>query len=90
LMKFYLSLAIFFCKITNTRPSYLLHPLDLIGGDKITALAFFPGMNIDTSKKVEVFKYALKKIKSNYQVQPMLEFANYSKAKIQQRKSNFK
>ena len=51
LMKFYLSTAIRMCKITNTPISFLLHPLDLIGGDQITQLAFFPGMNVTSTKK---------------------------------------
>jgi len=76
LMKVYLSLAILMCRITNTSPSYLLHPLDLIGGDKVTALAFFPGMNITTQKKVEVLKYVLRKFKNKFEVQTMLGFAN--------------
>ncbi|MEO8762875.1 MAG: polysaccharide deacetylase family protein, partial [Ginsengibacter sp.] len=33
LMRMYLRFAIFMCKITKTQPSYLLHPLDLIGKD---------------------------------------------------------
>jgi len=76
LMKLYLSVAIFLCKITRTKPSYLLHPLDLIGGDKIKSLAFFPGMNIATEQKVKVFRYTLKKLKYNYKVLPMLAFSN--------------
>jgi len=76
LMKTYLSMAIFFCKITQTKPSYLLHPLDLIGGDKIQSLAFFPGMNIATEKKVKVFRYTLNKLKNNFNVLPMLEFSD--------------
>ena len=76
LMKLYLSVAIFLCKITRTKPSYLLHPLDLIGGDKIKSLAFFPGMNIATEQKVKVFRYTLKKLKHNFKVLPMLAFSN--------------
>ncbi len=56
LMKLYLGLAIRLCKVTKTPVSFLLHPLDLIGGDQISQLAFFPGMNISSKKKVEVFK----------------------------------
>jgi len=76
LMKAYLSFAIFMFKIANRQPSYLLHPLDLISGDKIPQLAFFPGMNIATEKKVEVFKYVLRKIKSNFDLLPMLNFTD--------------
>jgi hypothetical protein len=63
-------------KLTKTQPSYLLHPLDLISGDKIPQLAFFPGMNIPTEKKMEVFKYVLQKIKNNFEVRPMLFVAD--------------
>lgn len=41
LMKLYLNIAIGFCKMTGTEPSFLLHPLDLVGGDQIKELAFF-------------------------------------------------
>lgn len=34
LMKMYLRFSIFMCKLTKTSPSYLLHPLDLIGSRK--------------------------------------------------------
>jgi peptidoglycan/xylan/chitin deacetylase (PgdA/CDA1 family) len=75
LMKAYLNMAITFCKITRTQPSYLLHPLDLIGGDKIEALAFFPGMNLNSDKKVKVFKYVIKKMQKNFDLVNMSEFA---------------
>jgi peptidoglycan-N-acetylglucosamine deacetylase len=76
LMRMYFSFAIFMFKLTNTPPSYLLHPLDLISGDKIPELAFFPGMTVPTEKKTKVFKYALGKLKSNFKLLPMLNFAD--------------
>jgi peptidoglycan-N-acetylglucosamine deacetylase len=75
LMKTYLQSAIFLCKITGTKPSYLLHPLDLIGGDKIQALAFFPGMNLDTDRKVRVFKYVIKTLQKHFVLTNMSEFS---------------
>jgi hypothetical protein len=74
-MKAYLGFSLLMCKITRTSPSFLLHPLDLISGDKVPQLSFFPGMNIPTQKKVEVFKYVLMRIKKDFDVLPMLEFA---------------
>ncbi len=68
LMKLYLNTAIRMCKITNTPISFLLHPLDLIGGDQITELAFFPGMNVNSSKKVEVFKNVIQTLSKNYEI----------------------
>ena len=78
-MKAYLNLSLRLCKLTKTSPSILLHPLDLISGDKVPQLTFFPGMNIPTQNKVEVFKYVLKRIKKDYSILPMLEFAGSQK-----------
>ena len=73
LMKFYLNSAIKMCKLTNTPISFLLHPLDLIGGDQITELAFFPGMNVSSDKKVEIFKNVIKTLSKNYDMVNMTE-----------------
>lgn len=75
LMKFYLWFAIKMCKLTRTPVNFLLHPLDIIGGDKITELAFFPGMNLPTKRKVKVFKWVLAKLKKEYELLTMDEFA---------------
>jgi peptidoglycan-N-acetylglucosamine deacetylase len=74
LMKIYLYFALFMCRITATNPSFLLHPLDLIGGDQIKQLAFFPGMNISSDKKVEVFRLVIKALKKRYNLQGMNRF----------------
>jgi len=68
IMKFYLNAAIRMCKITNTPVSFLLHPLDLIGGDQISQLAFFPGMNVNSAKKVEIFKSVIKTLYKHYDI----------------------
>jgi peptidoglycan-N-acetylglucosamine deacetylase len=73
-MKIYLSLALFLCRITNTPISYLLHPLDLIGGDQITQLAFFPGMNVKSDRKVEIFKIVVIKILKNFDFRNMTDY----------------
>ena len=65
LMKLYLKFAITMCKITRTQPSYLLHPLDLLGSDDVPELAFFPGMNVQSKKKVEIFETAMNILKNN-------------------------
>jgi hypothetical protein len=66
LMKMYLYAAIFLCKITRTPPSFLLHPLDIIGGDKIEQLAFFPGMNIKSERKIKIFKIVIKILQKHF------------------------
>ena len=71
LMKLYLNSAIIMCRITNTPVSFLLHPLDLIGGDQITQLAFFPGMNVTSSKKTEIFVKVIHSLTRHFDVQNM-------------------
>ncbi|MGG9964383.1 polysaccharide deacetylase family protein [Ferruginibacter sp. SUN106] len=85
LMKAYLRFAIFMCKITKTPPSYLLHPLDLIGGDDVPQLAFFPGMSIKSEKKLEVFETAMKMMQKHFEVLPMGEFSKrFDEAKLKE------
>lgn len=74
LMKIYLNTAIRLCKITQTPVSFLLHPLDLIGGDQITQLAFFPGMNITSEKKLKIFDCVMDTMKKHFHLLPMSEF----------------
>jgi len=83
LMKLYLSIAISLCKITRTPISFLLHPLDLIGGDQIKDLAFFPGMNVDSMEKVRVFKSVIEILKNHFRMFTMNEYC----LEIQQTKS---
>jgi hypothetical protein len=75
LMKSYLKFAVFMCKVTNTQPSFLLHPLDLIGADHVPELSFFPGMNIKSEQKLKIFKLAMKILKENFELVTMSEFA---------------
>ncbi len=77
LLKIYLWLAITMCKITRTPISFLLHPLDIIGGDKLKALDFFPGMNQTTERKVIVFRYVLTSLKKNFRIETMNNFSKY-------------
>lgn len=76
LMKFYLSFALLLCKLTRTPISFLLHPLDIIGGDQIEQLAFFPGMNIKSEIKLKVFKETISRLNKDYSLVKMSEFRN--------------
>lgn len=71
LMHSYLNTVILLCRLTRTEPSFLLHPLDLIGGDKVPELAFFPGMQIDSQKKVDLFYRIIKKLGQNFNLVSM-------------------
>jgi len=85
LMKMYLRFSISMCKITKTQPSFLLHPLDLIGADVVPELSFFPGMNIKSERKLKIFKIAMRVLKENFELVKMSEFAgSLSTSKILQ------
>lgn len=76
LMKLYLNIAISFCRITRTPVSFLLHPLDLIGGDQIEQLAFFPGMNVESSRKVYIFELVINTLMKHFDLRNMSEYYN--------------
>ncbi len=77
LMDLYLDTALLMCRITRTQPSYLLHPLDLIGGDQIPELKFFPGMDIPSERKVKVFNHVIQKLSNHYQLVTMGSYFNH-------------
>ena len=87
LMKLYLNTAIRMCKITNTPISFLLHPLDLIGGDQITQLAFFPGMNVTSTKKVAIFKKVISCLTQHYEIVNMNTHHSYLIKKFKNEKN---
>jgi len=55
LMSQYLKMALALCHLTHTTPNFLLHPLDFVGRDEVPELAFFPGMELDTNRKIDLF-----------------------------------
>ena len=59
LMRIYLGSAIRACRLARVEPSFLLHPLDLLGGDDVPQLAFFPGMDITSARKTRLFEIAI-------------------------------
>ena len=70
LMDRYLDTAMLLCRVTRTEPSFLLHPLDLIGGDQVPALKFFPGMDVSSEQKVELFERALGRAGQDLRIGP--------------------
>jgi peptidoglycan/xylan/chitin deacetylase (PgdA/CDA1 family) len=77
LMLFYLNLAVQMCKMTGTNPSFLLHPLDIIGGDHIRELDFFPGMDLKTDQKIRVFRKVISHLTHYFQLSNMSENAKH-------------
>lgn len=76
LMLCYLMIAILLCKNTRTQPSFLLHPLDLLGADQIPSLAFFPGMDLSGEKKLQVFTKVITLLSKHYRLINMTTYAN--------------
>jgi peptidoglycan-N-acetylglucosamine deacetylase len=62
----YLRAAIAVCRATGTEPSFLLHPLDLLGGDQAPALRFFPGMDLTGRRKAELFGRVIRTLGTHF------------------------
>lgn len=75
LMSFYLKIALMLCRITKTEPSFLLHPLDLLGRDQVPELAFFPGMDLSSAQKILLFERVLKELKKHFTLVSMNPYA---------------
>lgn len=76
LMMFYLTTAIYCCKWTKTRPCFLIHPTDLMGSDLVRDLDFFPGMQLTTEKKVELFTMVINRFKKHYSFETLMDYVN--------------
>jgi peptidoglycan/xylan/chitin deacetylase (PgdA/CDA1 family) len=66
LMLFYLKLALCLCRLTKTEPSFLLHPLDFIGGNEVPELAFFPGMDVNGDRKIKICEKVLRELAKHF------------------------
>jgi hypothetical protein len=71
LMILYLSCAIQLCRACGVSPSFLLHPLDLLGGDKLSSLSFFPGMDLTSEAKSAVFAKVIRVLSRHYELVAM-------------------
>ncbi len=80
LMLAYLQLAIIMCKADRTAPSFLLHPLDILGGDDVPELSFFPGMDLNREKKLKLVYLIMGKLKQQFDFLPMLKYVDYIKS----------
>jgi hypothetical protein len=62
----YLRAAARACRLIGVEPSFLLHPLDLLGGDEVPRLAFFPGMDIPSKRKVRLFERVMGLLRESF------------------------
>ncbi len=75
LMALYLRTALGLCRATGTEPSFLLHPLDLLGAEQAPELRFFPGMDLGGEHKAAVFRRVLGEIGRQFTIVSMGEHA---------------
>jgi peptidoglycan/xylan/chitin deacetylase (PgdA/CDA1 family) len=71
----YLASALRACVLRREGPSVLLHPLDFLGGDEVSSLAFFPGMAMPGAIKRERVRRYLQRLGSTFDVVPVGEHA---------------
>lgn len=73
--RFYYRLSLGLCRLLRVQPSLLLHPLDFMGNDDDQELAFFPGMNMSSSNKIELMNELLEYLSKRFEVVTMSEHA---------------
>jgi hypothetical protein len=71
LMYSYLGTAIALCRLARVEPSFLLHPLDLLGRDQVPQLAFFPGMDVPSARKQRLLEQVLGILATHYRLVSM-------------------
>ncbi len=71
----YFRTALLLCRLTQTQPSLLLHPLDFIGKDDTNALAFFPGMQMASGVKMELVGDVIRSFTTRFNVLTVREHA---------------
>lgn len=76
LMWVYLRSAIAAHRALGIGPSFLLHPLDLLSGEQVPELRFFPGMDLPASRKRDLFVRILKLLREHFSLGPMATHAD--------------
>jgi peptidoglycan-N-acetylglucosamine deacetylase len=72
----YWRMALTMCRLAGVAPSLLLHPLDFMGRDDDSDLGFFPAMNIESGRKVELVGKVIDLMTRHWDVRPMVDHAN--------------
>lgn len=75
LMWAYLRSAIAAHRALGMGPSFLLHPLDLLSGEEVPELRFFPGMDLPAARKRDLFVRILKLLREHFSLGPMATHA---------------
>lgn len=75
LARLYFRTALLMCRLTGTAPSMLLHPLDFLGAEDVSALRFFPGMDLPRDQKLALVAECIGLISKHYDIVTMREHA---------------
>jgi hypothetical protein len=91
LARAYFTTALRLCRLRGIEPSFLLHPLDFLGGDDVPELGFFPGMKLSGRDKVAISDDLLADYARRFDVMPMGAHARAIKARgtLRQRVAEF-
>lgn len=63
------------CTLTRTQPSLLLHPLDLLSGEDVPELKFFPGMHLPATEKMSIVSEMLGTLSKKFDLTNMRQHA---------------
>lgn len=69
--KLYTQVTKFMCRVSNTEPSLLLHPLDFLGKEDKTGLEFFPAMNMESARKLELMELFFDMLQKRFTPMPI-------------------
>ncbi len=88
LMRMYFRASLAICRLAGIQPSLLLHPLDFLGRADAPDLQFFPSMNLEASRKIDLLRRLLSSIERDFSVVNMSEHSNFgSKCVLPRRKA---
>lgn len=73
--RLYFQAALALCRATGIAPSLLLHPLDFLGREDSSGLAFFPAMRMDRERKLELAAAVIDRFARQYAVATLGEHA---------------
>ena len=71
----YFRTALAACRRLGVEPSILMHPLDVLSGDEVPELRFFPGMSLPVSTKLACVERYLDVLSRDFRVMPVGDHA---------------
>ncbi len=75
-MAAYLETSLALCRACRVEPSFLLHPLDLLGSSDAPGLEFFPGNALSPERKADVFRHSIRRIQRHFELVTLESFTD--------------